>query len=360
MIGQPEFTSQKMKVMFQLLNETGKNAILNQQTVFSYSINGNKTAIKCLYEDNKVGHIGLNIFSKEEMLSYPDDVYLFIEKTLFEFALIQDKNVVLKKMSEENVSLFYNGNPFGASMFTNLAQVLQMLADNPKKMIAKDSLSYFFTLSTSTQELILKFPARLTLLTYMDKKELDYEETSSIKNARYINILLPQINSEAPLPFKNDILICKGKSFHQGISSDFYIKKSETSFSLVYDKDYYIETLANQLLYGAKNNTKMLRIKHLMYGGEKQEFEVTLNNFVSFYRNNPFHELYFGVEREAKENIRVSLLIYNNYVNAIHILIVETNVDDLFDPTKSLICKFYSNIPTDNIKDLYGIYKEKR
>ena len=102
------------------------------------------------------------------------------------------------------------------------------------------------------------------------------------------------------------------------------------------------------------NKKIQLNIIHKIYGDEKYNYKVNLNDFISFFSNE--FELYFGIEEKTDENMSGTLIIFNRKLNFVNLLYVNTNKNSLFSENPSINAKLYTNIPSDNIKNLFADY----
>lgn len=354
-VSQISFFSQKNKELFELLPDNCKHDFVASESTSQCKVNDNIT-INCKKENGKITNIGLSLFDKNEMSLFPEDVYRFIESFFFEYLFTPDFKTFCYINKDNKVFLYFNGNSINRNSSDSYNPILHLLSNKISiKALKQDSIIYTFILSNNSDSLRLLFPANNSLIKGMDKLEMDSYLETQLKNCKPYEYDIFNQNGSS-FNKNGNIYILPGTVYHKSINSNTYYLKDDNDYILLFDKDYYLETLANIFINGQKDSNKKLNINHRMYGGISSYYSVNINDFVGFFKDNQF-DIYFGVENGDSNNIKATVVINNPYLNFLDLLYIETNKDDIFNKNAFNV-KLYSNIPSDNIKDLYGIYQD--
>jgi hypothetical protein len=202
----------------------------------------------------------------------------------------------------------------------------------------------------------LLFPARNTLIMGMDKKELDQVVAESLAEYRKKstdNLCSPKDNLPAiPLDVNTSVI----KEFFPGISTKRYYERNEAGKSIpVFSPEHPKESLANLFLLEMPGEAKrQVAITHIVYGMEKMEYTVNLSDLQDYFRDS--YEWYFGIEDTNAGIISGTVIIYNAGRHFIHLLYVKITEKSLLIPSVPIQAILYTNIPTDNIKNLFAEY----
>jgi hypothetical protein len=85
---------------------------------------------------------------------------------------------------------------------------------------------------------------------------------------------------------------------------------------------------------------------------------MKFSDMLGYFKNS--FTLYTGIESRTETGIKAIVIMLNKKLNYIHLLAIDLNDNDLFDKNKSLTASFITNIPTDNIQNLFGNYLPKK
>lgn len=352
---QTAFESKKLELIYSLLpKECNKNEV-NRNLPFTIKINNRIVNIGLFYNGtNNVSHIGIKLFDSIENLIFPNPIFTFLERTLLEYLLIPDKKAVLKEILEDKLKIYFNDNEFGTFLFSDFSQILNILNNPFDFKIAKDSLRYTTVFGNKNGEkLQISFPAINTLITGMDKSELDQQLTENLLHYKASDLFSDSIQINSLEKYKGKIYVLRAKTYFQGITSDTYYINNENKFSIVFDMNYCAESFANAFLKKSSIlKNKKLIITHRLYGNKTQQFTLNLNDFVDYFSRD--YELFFGIEDSSVTNLTATLIMNNTYLNFNNLLAIKTSYEELFNPEKAITATLYSNVPTDNIKSLFG------
>lgn len=352
---QDNFASVKLNELSKLLPPECKNPG-GQTKVFTCHSGQYDLDLKSIADKGQIIHLGINLFGKDEMRFYPEEVYYFLERYFLEMMLTRDLGAFFKRTGEQKIEAVINGQKLAKINSLNRKSILTILKNAALKEISHDSLNYSARLSDGNNQILLTFPANNNVICGMDKHELDRNLES---------LLIYYKSKELPEPIKNkdflkveDFYTLKGESFYKTITSDLYFEKINDDYRLLCDRHYLKESLANMFLAGCNNPEKQIGVQHFQYGKKISRYDIYLKDFTDFFRSRNC-KLYIGIEHESVDTLQATMVIRNPFLNYVNIVYINTTEDFLFDKTKKINVKLYSNIPCDNIKDLFGIYIDK-
>lgn len=191
----------------------------------------------------------------------------------------------------------------------------------------------------------------------MDKAELDKDIEVSLSNYSFKDTLPVQTIMNQDFEQFGDLFLLKGNTYSKSITSNTYYQ-SINGIPII-DKRYPVESLANMCILGVINPTKKLLITHYQYGDNLVHYTLNFKDFISFF-NQKKHLLYFGAENSNGNSLKATLVLYNSYENFVNIVYFDVTTEALFDEKSDLNIKLYTNIPSDNIMNLYGVFLENQ
>lgn len=152
------------------------------------------------------------------------------------------------------------------------------------------------------------------------------------------------------------IFIVLGDSFQiKSLRSDFYVSKKKDHWAPINDVRYPLETMVNLLLNHINDNRHVLEIRHHQYGGKKPMLTLPMQNLFDLLARNM--DLYCSVTYINEHEIRAILVFHQRRMNFIHMLELKVETQNLFDTNSTILGDFYTNIPQNNVND---IFREKR
>ena len=155
------------------------------------------------------------------------------------------------------------------------------------------------------------------------------------------------------------IYIVNGDSFQiKSLRSDFYVTKKEDSWVPLNDGRYPLETMVNLLLNRITDNQHMLEIRHHQYGGKKPTITLPMQDLFDLLARNM--NLYCSVTFINQHEIRAILVFHQRSLNFIHMLELIVKTKKLFDAKSTISGDLYTNIPQNNVKDIFRDKKSKK
>ena len=251
--------------------------------------------------------------------------------------------------------MLINGKQFNSLSNEKLSVILPILQSDAKGLnIKQDSLFYQATISSGKENVSLLFAANYQVVSGMDKKEYAHQIINALKTYKAKSNLSPSINPLSLKPYREDLKVNIGKAYYKTISSNTYFKCAGNECEPVFDGQYPLESFTNTFLAaGDFNKDITLRIEQKIYANEKEQYEVGLSDYLAYFKND--FELYFGMENNSEKMLDGTLILYNRQLNFINLLYVSSTPQEFFKTGKRVLkAKFYTNIPSDNIKNLFA------
>jgi hypothetical protein len=305
---------------------------------------------------NEVEHLGVSLFSPETkaMLNVP--ICNFIERIMLELLLQKNNGNVNKKLQEYKIKIHEHGL-ISSNTISNISQIIYNMQEPVKFSISHDSLLYEARWMFENEKwLMLHFPATRELIFGTNKKESDQElnESLSQKNCNEKEKPNLQLSGEdvALIPYKEDIFEKQENNYMlpQLNRNTYYVQNEGNVFFPLVDRKYPELSLKNMLLISGIETDLRLCVKHKMYGNFTPEFEISLSDFICFFESE--FETY--CHAEMKDNkLKATIILYNKHYNYIHLFIIQTTPETVFQSNGILNAEFYSNIPQHNIKSLF-------
>lgn len=155
------------------------------------------------------------------------------------------------------------------------------------------------------------------------------------------------------------IFIVQGNSFQiKSLRSDFYVYKKNDKWEPINDARYPMETMVNLLLNHITDNRHMLEIRHHQYGGKKPTITLPMQDLFDLLARNM--DLYCSVTYINEDEIRAILVFHQRSLNFIHMLELKVKTSKLFDAKSTISGQLYTNIPQNNVNDIFREKKTKK
>jgi len=310
------------------------------------------------YNDKKqVSHLGISMFSKElkELINEP--VCNFVERFLLELVLAADGKAIVSLLNHHDILLQKNGRKFGEGNVNSIQAILNEITDPVRFTFSKDDKSYSFFWEYGLQDLFaIQFPLNRELITGTNRVEADNVLFDQLQdnNCKNLPALADNLFDSAKLStYDGTVFVCKGDSFMLGsINENTYYRKAARGYELIFDAKYPSESLSNLFFGNFANNTLKIHVTHSMYGNYNPEYEIRLNDFICFFKQD-FKVFTASYEKEPGV-INATVIFQNKLYNYIHLLIISAKKETIFSKNGVLSASFRSNIPQHNIKSLVG------
>lgn len=321
---------------------------------------GNKSIVIQYNEKRQVAHLGISMFSKETKEIINNPVCNFVERFLLELTLADDNNEIISMLDHFGILLQSNGKALAAGANNTMSAILSQIEDPVYFTLSKDGNAYTVVWEYGLQKqnmFVMQFPLNRELITGANKIESDNVLFDQLKDNNCDN--MPDNNhyltdgAEIIPSGDGNVFICKGDSFVLGIiNENRYYKKTAGGYELIYDENFPKESLSNLFLGIFDKNNLKIHVKHSMYGNFTPEYEMNLNDFVCFFKND--FKIYTASYQREPGVINATVIFQNKQYNYIHILIINTLKENIFAKNGVISASFRSNIPQHNINSIVG------
>lgn len=329
---------------------TTKNIIPNYEIEIDYYITGGKV------EDFGIPIV--NPFVRNLILS--EDICRFIERKTLELLLMPNDKSLIEKLHENNIKILLNNNSVISRAM--MQEVYSIMYSNGNLKLKREGANYELSWnSVSNESVIFTFPATNTLIRGMDKKELDEE---IIEHLEEIHYSIEKIDKEklstnnisrSDLIKKDSIYCLKKDSFViKEINNNLYFKVQNGVLQYVYEPSYIDESLCNLIQLPQLNDNLKANINHNIYGNERVNYTMNFQELVTYFKNSC--SLYTGIEKKTEKGIKAIIIMLNDKLNVLHMMVIDVDKDILFNKDGSIAIELRTNIPTNNIDNLFGEY----
>lgn len=296
---------------------------------------------------NNDNRIGLKVFS--EKFYNCDPVYSFIESELLKFILNSDNERNLRRL-EDGVNIYYKDCSQSFSLLSKSCDIISVINDLFDVEITYSNMFYNVVISNKKgYKLAITFPAVCSLIMEMDKKELVDNLITKLKSYK-CNFTKNETTNRYKQIQDGEIYIYKGEKYIiDNMKSDTYFKRVIDSLIPVFETNYIIYSISNLILLPTSfSSERVLKLRIKNYESSYEELELKLKDFLLFF--NPNYKKYFGIEYCNPANLRGCLIFYNEKLNYIHLVDIETTTKDLFNNSGIFKGTLYSYIPTHDFK----------
>jgi|GEM_PF-1244921 len=304
---------------------------------------------------HQVSHLGISMFSKEikAMMNVP--VCNFVERFLLELALAENEQEANAKLSHYGILIQRNGIKFGEANVKSIVDILNEIADPVSFSLTKDDKTYTAAWKYGLQNLFtIQFPINRELITGTNKIEADNDLFDQLKDTNCKNPLADPVRPFNDADLVSDdgkVFIKKGDSFVLGrINENTYYKKTPKGYELIFDEKYPTESLANLFLGNIEKDNLKIHVTHSMYGNYNPEFEMKLNDFICFFKQD--FNIYAATYQKRSGQLNATVIFQNKLYNYIHLLVISVKQETIFSGNGVLVASFRSNIPQHNINSV--------
>lgn len=349
------FSSNKLSNIYKLLPETTqiklKEKNWTDSNTFFIKDDNISNRYSIVFKTNGYGeltHIGLNIFSVELTESSYSQVFEYIEMELLTYFLLPSDEKIKERMNNNNVELKLNGNILNTKDL--ITSYLTFDKDTHFKLNS-NSKHFVATWKLNNANLItMEFPNDYTIITGKQKDEIEKEILRGLKQYKYNSekvttnqktIINEQVNCDS-------IYVVSGNIYNESpdISSDSYFYACDST-TIVFDTLHYKESFSNLFLNLVPTHINF-QIKHKLYGHSEDNYKININDFFDYFSKN--YKFFVGWSSDDKEKLNASIFIYNVPFNYVHLLVVETKIDDLANDNGTIDGTLYTFIRKDNVK----------
>jgi hypothetical protein len=319
------------------------------------SFSGKELKVIKYIEDSIITHLGLKLIKNDNRPDYPAHLVELVERTILESLIFSIGSQWLNIDEENGIILLINGVKYGQNSTPQLLSIIAKLTDSSEISFNKSHQRSAVKIENDKNSVEIQFPSRFSSISGMDKKEYgDYLFSKLCKNEKKDSILSEyEFESLELLPYGQNIWKNSGMTYSDLYFSDTYYQlKDSTSLVAVFTKEFEQESFTNTfLLSGNHNRNFELQLEFQLYN-QKKSCTIKLLDFLAYFERD--FNTYFGILKIDDKVMEGVLLLQNKYYNYINLLNVKADKSTFFDVSEKLDCKFFFNIPTDNIKNLFA------
>lgn len=331
--------------------------IPKSDSIFScHNVIQTKKLIVRYNDQNKISHLGISLFSQnvKEMINEP--VCNFLERIMLELAQQKNGDALNQKLNEYGISIEKKGVGYKTTVFQSVVPLLHEMVKPIKFDLRQEGKIMIAVWSFENGETVsMTFPASRELIFGTDKKESDEDLYYQIPPSRCKERLTTDYISENKALVRvadSDLLLEKGAEFMlPKLNSHIYLKTRDGITTAVNHPDYPLESLHNLLIIGVLKSSLKVNVQHKMYGGFTPEFLINLNDLLCFFQED--FEAYGNVEEKSNGKIEATVVFHSKEFHYIHLLILTTDHQTIFQKNGVVSGEFFTNIPQDNIKNLF-------
>ena len=354
------FESSQLNEIYARLPIECKNVLLNSSdNTCKCEINNNKVDVKVIFNaSGKVSHVGINLFEINTNLIYSSSVLFFLERTFLDQLLINNTNLIARKSKENGIDIAFNYEPFGKGNFTNINNILGVLSGNFDFGINEENKKYTALFYNGFNQLSISYPANYNIVSGMDKKEYGEHIAAELQSFKRIKATDNSERITQLKKYKTDLYVSIGDSYFKSITSSKYYEAINDSLAqIIFTNKFLLESFANMFLAPFESNeNKKIDITHKVYGTDILNYQLNIADFIDYFDKE--FKLYFGIESANPDKLAGTLIMFNKDLNFINLLHIQTNDSTLFNNSYPIKARLFTNIPSDNIKNLFSEYDE--
>lgn len=357
-VAQENFASRDLKEIFEKLPADCKKNLLNNKGC-ECNLRGEVYEIRIEFDHNQITNLGVKVFNDSLSYMYDEPEFLFVEREILRF-ILSDAKSRDSRLKEDQVGFKYS-SLFQSWEILKATSIINKVIRDLKEVTENNTDGKYQVVLTNSKgdKLSVEFPANVSIITGMDKKELESQLLESLlekdvsKTEDFIIKPLGNLYSEGDLLHTDDenFLI-------KNLSNKKYFIRVEDSLKLVFSPQYIKESFSNISL-GAYDHIPVQAIITIKeYGSGEKTITMPLKQFLTHFEF-PYKN-YFGIEDSVADNLRGSLIIFNPKLNFIHLCDIKTTNSVLFSKKPEINIIMYPFIPTHNVKDLFGTGKSNK
>ena len=352
-----QFESNRLSDLFELLPASCKQQVQNRIEIVE-SCNPFGLPVPVYAQQNSKGsivHIGYKLFDAQQYFTYNSENLRFLERILLELTLWDDDTLLQNRLIADQVTCEINQSALNSNK-----QLINFLKHDFTFKLTHSGLFSRATFTNSKgEQLLLHYKLNRQIISSKDKveygKEVAYKLKSNLKyEANITKTNLPNIQSLQHVKDSVYVLIGDSIFIRDMNQSLYYTLNRKGEVQPLIDRKCHTESLSNILHYPIWLSKDIsIEVEHRIYGNEIVEnYRVSLNNFKSYFDNE--FQTYIGREDKVEIYAYCTMLLKHKQLNFVNLLYVESDERNLFSAQPKLKAKFYTGIPIDNLKNLYG------
>ena len=315
-----------------------------------------------------VSHIGFDLFTaKEKQSLFPTGDFL---ERYFLYLMTVPDATRQAYLTSDGMAVAVNEIQLGNVGAVDLPTFIELMDRRQSiRLERREEVYTVYIADGSGNRATLHIPARRDLLSGKDKKELDDELGNALFELMYgssgSDALVRSFSGEhayqpAPqelIPYQNELHMTREPAILPGMHGrSYFLRKGNTS-ERVYDRDFPLESLANELMLPRHLGHTSVHLVHKTYDRDYKEYDLDLTQLIYYLKADA--DIFIGFEQETPGAIRSTHLFKNNTYNTMHMLSIDWPPDLSWSSEASAMpAVLYTNIRFDNVEDLFGEYIE--
>lgn len=272
----------------------------------------------------------------------------FIQRLVYgsEIGEIQGKPIE-KFMREEKISILEGNFKLLGALCNDTSAMMEMTIVDGKRY----AISF---IKDSVRMAVISYPASYQLILGTTLMEAENLLISNVKKTSLPPIEVNNISGDILQQIgTSGIYFLKG--FHYTLpelnGNRYYVKESDSVYSLLYSEDLPMETMANLVTGTDIEHQLILNITMVKYGYKTENATIPLRQWITYCFSEGCIP-YFGVMSKETEKMVCELLMINELLGYAHVMKMEFNPKILSNRKGEIKARLNSYVPIWNLKSL--------
>lgn len=323
--------------------ENSDSTDIHALTDITFSYKEKRLNIK-VNEYGEITHIGYKLFNDSLVILQKENVPIFdfVERYLLELDLMLDGRKPQERLKWDKITLVKGNVDMLRRINTNTPVSIEEI---PRRM-------FRLTWLIGKDELSITFPADCQLNRGADIIELENLAEKDIQRIMPFtkDELIQDWASLQPKQLQGIYVIEDGYFISEMVRGDILLIKKNGVFELLCDKGNPVNTVSNIMVTGMFERIIPTTMQFKKYGHVTDTLEVSLQQFISFCKEEGC-KMYYGVEKINKDEIIGSIFAFNEKLGYNHILYVKFPLGILTGEEKTCRSTAHMYIPLHNMKE---------
>ncbi|MCM1140794.1 MAG: hypothetical protein NC453_19670 [Muribaculum sp.] len=297
--------------------------------------------IHIVKQNDRLSHVGLNLFSDDVKKSMGKDILNRLESELLKFEFANGQEDTSVKLVSEKLKDFKRISPETSHSITN-----------------SNSHDLLVEWETEDGSVTVSMPINYQTIKGGSRSDIEMSFIESVK--KYNNSRNASFDLETAEPYGDNMYIIPGYSYQKkDITRNIYLT-TDSVINPIWDSKLPFESIANMFICpndiykDIELNVTVLKHEY----GEKELFSVPLDRFLAYCEDEgcvPF----WGVEKFQDGKIEGALFLYNQSQGYDHVLKIDCVPQDIIEGNGSVTARASLFIPTNNVNNLFQPYVKK-
>jgi hypothetical protein len=358
-IAQIGFDSSSLQDIYYRLAETEKRAILdlgnkNQNSIIDTLVNRDGKFLSVLINNGKLQKLGIEVKNLHLLNNYDSIVKTFIERVLLRLSCDSTIPDIVNTAEISQIRFLFQEKNLLFTSISSFKELFDFINSSERFKLSKNGYLFVAEWNKSDESLKMIFPNNYQLLVGKNKKELDEELLKKLDEIISDNSIQGERTVAETSNDSLPIIILKGSSYMDHLSSDTFYKWNGTDSILVFEKNLTPFSISNLFLIKKLTGNRKLELNQKLYGGRSFKYSIYLKNFINYFEND--FQSFVGLENNDPDLIEGTVIFSHKYFNFVHLLHFKTTSSEIFNDNGNLTANFYTNIPMNNVSDVFMKY----